>query len=853
MNVETKIKLNKFKPRDFQLPLINALEDEGYRKLIAIWPRRAGKDITAWNLVIRQAVEKIAVYYYIFPTFSQGRRVIWDSLTISGMRFVDYIPSELIERMNDHEMKIRLINGSLIQIIGSDNIDAIVGSNPYGCVFSEYSLQDPKAYQFLRPILAANGGWALFISCVAPETLVLRESGLCRIKNISNSREEYSPLNINIWGLGGFHNAENFYYGSKQATLKITLDSGYQLECTPIHPIWNGNEWIKAEDLTLGTLIPIQYGQNIWGSGIDFSGFSSTNHGLLNWKFSTDLITEDFFYLLGLIHADGNYSKDNVTVTKKKDPEIVKFLNNYGFITRKDGIHHDLCSREFCSLLEFLTFKHGAKFKSFPEKLFACTKQQIKSFLQGIFDGDGSSNSSPSKYGRIKLTSTCLEFIKDLQVVLLNFGIVSCIYSEEKKPSKKVKVFSTVYNLEITGHFAHIFYRDIGFRLERKQKNWSFVPEGCYEESGNVYPVDTKKLSDYKLWKSIVTNPERISRRLLKELIKNNYHPYLDELLKEKLFFSPIKSIETSFNEVYDFVIPETHSFFSNGFISHNTPRGKNHLYEMYQIAQANPKEWFLSKLTLDDTQHVPLWEIERDKADGLMSEDLIQQEWFTSFDLGVEGSYYGKYLDRMRVGGRISDVPWESSCKVHTSWDLGMRDSTTIIFFQTIGHTVRIIDSYEATGHGLDHYVKVLQQKPYTYGKHIAPHDIKVRELGTGMSRLEKARTLGLSFTVAPDLSIEDGIEAVRSLTSKLWIDATKCKDLIKALENYRHEYDAKKKIYKNTPFHDFSSHYSDCLRYLAISLPKTADGLTAEELDRRYQQAMSGTHSTMPHFFRD
>jgi hypothetical protein len=284
-------------------------------------------------------------------------------------------------------------------------------------------------------------------------------------------------------------------------------------------------------------------------------------------------------------------------------------------------------------------------------------------------------------------------------------------------------------------------------------------------------------------------------------------------------------------------------------FIS--TPRGKNHLYELYQIA-LHSENWFAMKLTLDDTQHISLAEIERERAEGVMSEDLIQQEYYTSFDMGVEGAYYAKYMDKMRLDGRIGDVPYEPGFKVNTAWDLGVRDSTTIIFFQTVGTTIRIVDCYENSKEGLDHYAKVLAAKPYLYGKHIAPHDIAVRELGSGMTRIEKAKQLGIKFTIADNISIVDGIEAVRSTLNKVWIDQ-KCVPLIKALENYRQEYDVKNRVYKTQPLHNFASHFADAMRYLCVSLPKTRDGLSSEELDRRYQEAVMGSNAGLPSVFRD
>lgn len=435
MNADVEVKLNRFKPRPYQVPLITAIENKGYKRVLAIWPRRAGKDIVAFNLALRTCLKKTCVVYYIFPTYAQAKKVIWDSITNTGKRILDFIPDEIIESKNSQEMKIRFKNGSLLQLVGSDNYDGLVGTNPQAVIFSEYALQDPRAYQFLRPILVANGGWAMFLS----------------------------------------------------------------------------------------------------------------------------------------------------------------------------------------------------------------------------------------------------------------------------------------------------------------------------------------------------------------------------------------------------------------------TPRGRgNHLYELFQIA-SNSQDWFVSKLTVDDTQHISLYDIGKEKAEGLISDDMIQQEYYTSFDMGIEGAYYSKYVDKARLEGRIGIVPPENF-KVHTAWDLGVRDSTTIIFFQVVGQTVRIIDCYENSKVGLEHYAHLLQQKPYTYGRHIAPHDIKVRELGSGMTRLEKAKQLGINFTVAPDVSIADGIEAVRSTFPKFWIDEKACSPLIKAIESYRQEYDSKRRVYQNHPLHDWSSHWADALRYLCISLPKTRDGLSAEELDRRYQETVYG-----------
>ena len=154
---------HRFTPRIYQIPLLKAL-DSGIKRAVVVAHRRSGKDKTCLNLMIKKMVERVGVYYYIFPTFAQAKKVIWDGIDGSGMKFLDHFPAELIVgKPNDTELKIKLKNGSLFQLIGSDQIDSIMGPNPIGLIFSEYSLQDPRAWGLLRPILAENGGWAIFI------------------------------------------------------------------------------------------------------------------------------------------------------------------------------------------------------------------------------------------------------------------------------------------------------------------------------------------------------------------------------------------------------------------------------------------------------------------------------------------------------------------------------------------------------------------------------------------------------------------------------------------------------------------------------------------------------------------
>ena len=245
------------------------------------------------------------------------------------------------------------------------------------------------------------------------------------------------------------------------------------------------------------------------------------------------------------------------------------------------------------------------------------------------------------------------------------------------------------------------------------------------------------------------------------------------------------------------------------------TPKGKNEFYRLYEYGKGD-EDWLSVLLTADDTNVISQEELI--DARKIMSLDEFNQEWHCSFEAAIKGAYYAKELNDARNQGRICNVPHEVNLPVLTWWDLGIGDSTVIGFFQLVGKEWRMIDYYETSGEGLAHYAKVLQDKGYVYGEHFAPHDIKVRELGSGKSRLEMAKTLGIKFSVVSNLSIDDGINAVRTRFNTLWIDEVKCAQFINAIALYRKEWDDKRGEFKNKPFHDWTSHAADMLRYWAV-----------------------------------
>ncbi len=148
---------------------------------------------------------------------------------------------------------------------------------------------------------------------------------------------------------------------------------------------------------------------------------------------------------------------------------------------------------------------------------------------------------------------------------------------------------------------------------------------------------------------------------------------------------------------------------------------------------------------------------------------------------------------------GRVCEFPVEPSLPVECAWDLGIGDSTAIWFFQAVGGEIRVVDFYEASGFGLEHYAKVLANRGYRYGNDHVPHDARVRELGTGRTRVETLFALGRKPVLVPDHKLEDGINAARRCLPRVWFHCDRCAAGLEALRQYRTDFDERTKAFKD------------------------------------------------------
>jgi len=264
------------------------------------------------------------------------------------------------------------------------------------------------------------------------------------------------------------------------------------------------------------------------------------------------------------------------------------------------------------------------------------------------------------------------------------------------------------------------------------------------------------------------------------------------------------------------------------------TPMGKNMFYKLYQQGMDEEhKDWMSFMFKVDQTDILDPDEVEA--ARKIMSIDEYAQEFMCSFEASIKGAYYANVLSTIEKEGRLGGYPWVPELPVYTAWDLGYKDDTAIWFYQKPpGGFPRIIDYYENNQKGILEYANIINQKPYFYGAHYAPHDVKKHELGSGKTIKEIAAGYGLRFQDVKRMPIQDGINYVRMFLLKCYFN-TDNKYVDKGVDNlrsYRRDYDERLSVFRKKPVHDSASHASDAFRYLAISYDDDDPSLMGHKL---------------------
>ena len=293
---------------------------------------------------------------------------------------------------------------------------------------------------------------------------------------------------------------------------------------------------------------------------------------------------------------------------------------------------------------------------------------------------------------------------------------------------------------------------------------------------------------------------------------------------KARILIAWIDEAESVSETAWRKLIPTVREDGSEIWVTYNPESKESATHKRFRLQP--PDNSIIAELNWKDNPWFPAVLNQERLEDKRKRPDIYSHVWEGDFLTHAEGAYYAVEMRDAKDQGRIGSVAYNPSLAVTTAWDLGIGDSTSIVFAQHTGAEIRIIDYYESSGVGLDHYVRVLQERGYVYKNHILPHDVRVRELGTGKSRLETLDSLGVKpIEIAPMLMVDDGIQAVRSMLPNTWFDAEKCERLVDALRQYHREYDENGKVWRSRPAHDWASHPADAARYLAVGHKVTSN----------------------------
>jgi hypothetical protein len=278
------------------------------------------------------------------------------------------------------------------------------------------------------------------------------------------------------------------------------------------------------------------------------------------------------------------------------------------------------------------------------------------------------------------------------------------------------------------------------------------------------------------------------------------------------------------------------------------TPVGRNHAHSMFEMARTDPA-WFAEISTIDDTKAITREAVEQQRREyhSLFGQDagdaLIQQEYYCSFAAAVLGAFFAKEIDAAERTGRITRLEINPDLPVHSAWDIGIDDPCAIWCFQVEPGRINIVDFYESSGQGVQHYIDWLNERGYR-GVDVVPQDARNREFGSGRSRIETMMSLGRKAKIGLATKLMDGINAARQTLPLCYFDAGRCEKGLAAMREYKAEWDEDLRTFKRTPLHNWASHAADAFRYLSLAWREPSVMSWEDDREERLSQAAIEEH---------
>lgn len=649
------------------------------RNKILLAGRRFGKSrlLLAWSIALATNFTghydraSPPVVLVAMPTLKAARQIHWQPL----MALMENDPRVKKIYKSDFRIEFKGKKPALIVRGANDGGgDNLRGLKLYGYGGDEAQDILPDVWEYVvQPALGdTEGSQALIIGCVNENTLVLPRSGMQTISSLDpgTSPKELKTLGVELWGRDrGFHMADNFWNNGVVPTRVITVKKGFTLESSLPHPILIMGEdgvptWRRTSELKLGDWVAIDRGMDIWGDKDPSDGFTPSPPKKVGPKrkpLTFSGMSTELAYFLGLWLAEGSVEQGigRLSITCG-DPEIGDYLTSggaAGLPFKASSGRTDQWRVNSHLFLEYMRYIGmpicKAPHKFLPQWVMNGRKEWAKAFLQGMFDGDGHVRKEGKGVG---YSTSSKKLATQLQLLLTNFGIIARIGMSHIPPSEKVKVSSTQYQVTFEGANIQAFRDNIGFRMERKVATLSEYK--VYESLSGCIPFQKGIVDDLlcaNAWVHDGNSEGRIGVRsrlngsgemtysAVQKCLETFTKPspertQLEHTFNLGYFWDEIKSIDASESLTMDFTVPNTHSFWSNGFISHNTPKGRASNFYTFCMEHKSMEEWAYFERVTANNPWFPKKELERLRA--TMPPKAFRQEFEANWE-DFDGQIY--------------------------------------------------------------------------------------------------------------------------------------------------------------------------------------------------------------------
>lgn len=683
----------------------------------------------------------------------------------------------------------------------------------------------------LRPTLTSTLGHALIIGCVEGKTKIMTDSAVQDIESLSPEFGEktLSNCDLNVYGIDHeFHKADGFYENGIVETKKLKTKKGFNLESSLPHPVLvmdgsGRHEWRATNDVKVGDRIAIDRFMEQWGNVDPMEGWrdnqekfiAKLNRDHLVKRFERYEIDEDLAYLLGLWVAEGSYEKDiyRTTITCG-DSSVYNSLKEFGFVNSTDREDQwRLNSIMFGELLRYLDMPLvKAPFKTLPKWLWSTRREIAMSFIAGMYDGDG----CVRKNGEVVYYSASEQLVKDLQLLLTNVGIVGTL-SKHNTPKTKIAKASVQYRLTFGSFNSRIFKEDIPLRIERKAQRLEQCVSKYSMKDGVPFVSDLVRrvrkgcaygtLSmDRSRIGAVLDKKRDIGYRLLREFIEQHSHTSDEEALailkkhmKDMYFWDTVSQVEPSKAKTFDFTIPDTHSFWSNGFISHNTPKGMSSWFYVAYMkgqrgltyvdskGQRRRNTWASWQFPTSMSPLIDPDELSEAKAD--LDPKSFEQEYEATFVTASGRVYYT--FDRKKHVGKYDFNP---SLPIWVGMDFNIDPMSAVIMQPQPNGEVWVVDEMIVPNSNTMELGEMIMQKFFGQLKNITIFPDPAggsRNTSRGESDVQILRDIGLKKIIYKKKHplVTDRVNAVNRMfqsadgSTRLFVNSS-CVKLIEAFE---------------------------------------------------------------------